>query len=49
MVAYRTSVAANMNLIGEQFFSLSRRYRVQCDWALGFRSFIGVLFYLFSI
>ena len=30
---YRTSVTANMNLIGElRFFWY--RYRVQCDWGL---------------
>ena len=29
MVRYRSSVTANMNLIGERFFWY--RYRVQCD------------------
>ena len=32
--SYRTSVTANMNLIGERFFGY--RYRVQCD--RGFKS-----------
>ena len=33
---YRTSVTANMNLVGQRFFlvSLSYRYRVQCDRGL---------------
>ena len=29
---YRTSVTANMSLIGELFFWY--RYRVQCDWGI---------------
>ena len=28
---YRSSVTANINLIGERYFWY--RYRVQCDWA----------------